>query len=51
MQRYRCSTYRHTHNNLTGTPLMWLQLKEKWPQYKQVLIDAMTTHDLKNRLG
>ena len=37
LQRYRCCSCRRTFNELTGTPLARLRLKEKWLDYIEAL--------------
>ena len=41
LQRYRCRECRRTFNDLSGTPLARLRLREKWLDYLGALLDSL----------
>ena len=51
LQRYRCCECGRTFNDLSGTPLARLRLKDKWLQYLAVLLDSMPVRKAAARLG
>ena len=42
LQRYRCRACGKTFNDLTGTPLARLRLKERWLDYLDTVLDSRT---------
>ena len=51
LQRYRCWACGRTFNDLTGTPLARLRLKDKWLAYSQALLDSLPVRKAADRLG
>jgi len=51
LQRYRCCACGRTFNDLTGTPLARLRLKDKWLAYSQVLLDSLPVRKAADRVG
>ena len=43
LQRYRCRACRRTFDDLSGTPLARLRLREKWIDYLGCLLDWLPT--------
>ncbi|MFN3792004.1 transposase, partial [Massilia sp.] len=40
LQRYRCRACRRTYNDLSGTPLARLRMREKWLDYLASVLDS-----------
>ena len=51
LQRYRCRACRRTFNDLSGTPLARLRLREKWIDYLGALIDSLPVRSAAKRVG
>src|SRR5450830_1035005 len=50
LQRYRCRQCRRTFNDLTGTPLARLRLREKWMDYLDALLDSLSVRAAAHRI-
>jgi transposase-like protein len=50
LQRYRCRACRRTYNDLTGTPLARLRLREKWMSYLDALLDSVSVRAAADRV-
>jgi len=50
-QRYRCRACGRTFNDLSGTPLARLRLREKWLDYLDTLLDARPVRTAAARIG
>jgi len=50
-QRYRCRACGRTFNDLSGTPLARLRLREKWLDYLDTLLDARPVRTAAARVG
>jgi transposase-like protein len=51
LQRYRCRACRRTFNDLSGTPLARLRLREKWIDYLGALLDSLPVRSAAKRVG
>ena len=51
LQRYRCRDCRRTFNDLSGTPLARLRLREKWIDYLGALLDSLSVRSSAERTG
>ena len=51
LQRYRCRQCGRTFNDLTGTPLARLRLREKWPDYLQALLESRPVRGAADQAG
>lgn len=51
LQRYRCRACRRTFNDLSGTPLARLRLREKWIDYLGCLLDSLPVRAAARRAG
>jgi transposase-like protein len=51
LQRYRCRACRRTFNDLSGTPLARLRLREKWIDYLGALLDSLSVRAAAKRVG
>jgi len=51
LQRYRCRACRRTYNDLSGTPLARLRLREKWIDYLVALLDSLAVRTAAKRVG
>jgi transposase-like protein len=50
LQRYRCRDCRRTYNDLTGTPLARLRLRDKWIDYANALLDSLPVRAAADRV-
>jgi transposase-like protein len=50
LQRYRCRQCRRTFNDLTGTPLARLRLRDKWPDFLGMLLASRPVRAAANQL-
>jgi transposase-like protein len=50
-QRFRCRQCRRTFNDLTGTPLARLRLRDKWPDYIVMLREARSVRAAAAQVG
>ncbi len=51
LQRYRCRQCRRTYNDLSGTPLARLRLREKWLDYLGCVLDSKSVRAAATQLG
>ena len=51
LQRYRCRQCGRTFNDLSGTPLARLRLKEKWIDHLTALLDSLPVRRAASRVG
>ena len=51
LQRYRCRACRRTFNDLSGTPLARLRLRDKWIDYLDALLDSLPVRSRQARRG
>lgn len=51
LQRYRCRACRRTFNDLSGTPLARLRLRDKWIDYLGALLDSLPVRAAARRVG
>jgi len=51
LQRYRCRDCGRTYNDLSGTPLARLRLKEKWVDYLGSLLDSKSVRQAASEIG
>ena len=51
LQRYRCRACRRTFNDLSGTPLARLRLRDKWIDYLGALLDSLPVRAAAKRVG
>ena len=51
LQRYRCRECGRTFNDLSGTPLARLRLREKWCEYLHALLDAKPVRSAAEQTG
>jgi len=51
LQRYRCRACGRTFNDLSGTPLARLRLREKWIDYLQALLASRPVRGAANQVG
>ena len=51
LQRYRCRQCRRTYNDLSGTPLARLRLREKWLDYLGCLLELTSVRAAASQLG
>ncbi len=51
LQRYRCRQCRRTYNDLSGTPLARLRLREKWLDYPGCVLDSTSVRAAATQLG
>ena len=51
LQRYRCRQCGRTFNDLTGTALARLRLREKWIDYLQALLDSRPVRNAADAVG
>ena len=51
LQRYRCRDCRRTFNDLSGTALARLRLREKWIDYLGALLDSLSVRSSAERTG
>ena len=50
LQRYRCRDCRRSFNDLSGTPLARLRLREKWIDYLGALLDSLPVRGAADRV-
>ena len=51
LQRYRCRDCGRTYNDLSGTPLARLRLREKWLDYLRAVLDSTSVRLAASRVG
>lgn len=51
LQRYRCRACGRTYNDLSGTPLARLRLREKWLDYLGCVLESMSVRATAGQLG
>ena len=51
LQRYRCRDCGRTYNDLSGTPLARLRLREKWLDYLGTVLDATSVRKAASQVG
>ncbi|WP_227470313.1 IS1595 family transposase [Massilia sp. YMA4] len=51
LQRYRCREYGASFNALTGTPLAFIRLREKWLPFLQCMLNSMTVRGAAQAIG
>ena len=51
LQRYRCRACRRTYNDLSGTPLARLRLREKWLDYLGTLLASSSVRAAATQVG
>jgi len=51
LQRYRCRQCRRSYNDLSGTPLARLRLREKWLDYLGCLLESKSVRAVARQLG
>ena len=51
LQRYRCRACGRTYNDLSGSPLARLRLREKWLDYLGAVLDSTSVRAAADRVG
>jgi len=51
LQRYRCRECGRTYNDLSGTPLAHLRLREKWLDYLNTMLDSKSVRKAAREVG
>ena len=51
LQRYRCRACSRTYNDLSGTPLARLRLREKWLDYLGTVLDSKSVRAAASEIG
>jgi len=51
LQRYRCRACGRTYNDLSGSPLARLRLREKWMEYLGAMLDSTSVRAAASRVG
>ena len=51
LQRYRCRACGRTFNDLSGTPLARLRMREKWPNYMRALEASLSVRAAASQVG